>query len=242
MGVDYLYCGECQECYNDQDFEQCYECSEIFEHPREGYYCCECLPVHEYVVYKEKKYCRECYNHYIIKIKCSICKDMKKKKNFRDCSECSKKLNYIATKVYVCDNCDNDFLCKNCDDKVYFCNKKCSNKYKIWQRKNREALKILEIELESKSNSKKIYDGYDKLCKKCKIFPCGCDSIEGKKRMDEMKQKAIKFDETKWSVLHSCLCDECKIFPCECLSREGYWCVYDCCTCNTYPCKCCVEV
>ena len=251
MGIDYLYCGGCEECYNSQDFTQCHECGDRFEHPREGYYCCECLPIHEYVNYKDHRYCRDCYNNYIIKIKCSICKEKKKKSKFRDCNDCHKKLNYKSTKVYVCNECDDEFLCKNCDDKVYFCDKKCSNKYKIWQRKSRENLKIYEQECKerydyAKANAIRFdettWKTYDQLCNKCKIFPCECALIAGTKKMEELKKTAIKFDETKWDIVHSCLCTECNIFPCECLGPDDHWRVYDCIKCHKHLCKCSLEV
>lgn len=229
MGVNYLYCGECQESYNSQDFDQCHQCCEIFKHPREGYYCGLADHKYEHVMHENRKYCVDCYDNYITKVKCSVCKQKKMKKKFRDCNNCFAKLNYKKSKVYVCKECDDDFLCKKCDDGLYFCNMKCSNGYRVMVRRHREEDRKRKEEQKKDSDgrmeaAKKIaikfdeskWETYHKFCVKCKIFPCECDLIEGQKRLEYAKKVARKFDESKWNVYHSCLCAECNIFPCEC--------------------------
>ncbi|HRP37508.1 MAG TPA: hypothetical protein PLS50_06910 [Candidatus Dojkabacteria bacterium] len=42
MGVDYLYCGKCEDCYHADDFRRCNMCDELFDAECCGYLCVEC--------------------------------------------------------------------------------------------------------------------------------------------------------------------------------------------------------
>ncbi len=68
MGVDYLYCGECEECYHEDCFNKCIHCCEHFEHKSGHGYCCEgCDKKYKYLVKGEVLYfCdKECKKIYL---------------------------------------------------------------------------------------------------------------------------------------------------------------------------------
>jgi len=66
MGVDFLYCGECRECFNSECFPNCYceSCDESFEHPSgHGYYCIDCgIEEDKFIEVDNNYFCNdECY-------------------------------------------------------------------------------------------------------------------------------------------------------------------------------------
>ena len=57
MGVDYLYCGKCEECHSDDCFRQCDMCDEKFDAECCGYLCDECDDsAKKIVTFEEKEY------------------------------------------------------------------------------------------------------------------------------------------------------------------------------------------
>ena len=70
MGVDYLYCGECRECYHEDDFPKCNREScfdDWFEHSSgHGYYCIDCgLKEKVFIEIDEMYFCnKKCHRIY----------------------------------------------------------------------------------------------------------------------------------------------------------------------------------
>jgi hypothetical protein len=82
MGVEYEYCGECEECFHEDCFATCYNdyCGEVYEHKSgHGRYCIECglnklfIEIDEMIFCKNKK----CYERY----KKELEKELKKKES-----------------------------------------------------------------------------------------------------------------------------------------------------------------
>jgi hypothetical protein len=62
MGVDYLYCGECRQCYNDNYFDRCDICDELETADCCGYKCYRCAEWYYFDKRKTKKYCDSCFD------------------------------------------------------------------------------------------------------------------------------------------------------------------------------------